>query len=254
MPLGKTPLDQLPPVITLNGPKKVYLQPTEPYVELGASMTDITDTQALIEMSSAVVIAGDTVTSGTPEIPAVVFPQADPVLETEGIPGTYVITYDSFVQFADRTDDDNPTDDELAAEALIATHVAAQVTREVIVKGRPEITLNGDNPLELVRGDLYIEEGADIKDYDETGTLVDKYKWSDLTYAVEPGVPATAGEVDTFHPFEQKIQINAYDLNNAEAGEYEVTYNYTDTEHLSAIEVVRVVTVVETATAPVIVT
>ena len=238
MPLGKTPLDQLPPVITLNGPKKVYLQPTEPYVELGASMTDITDTQALIEMSSAVVIAGDTVTSGTPEIPAVVFPQADPVLETEGIPGTYVITYDSFVQFADPA---VPTPEE-------ATHVAAQVTREVIVKGRPVITLVGANPLELVRGDLYIEEGADITDYDETGTLVDKYKWSDLTYAVEPGVPATAGEVDTFHPFEQKIQINAYDLNNAEAGEYEVTYNYTDTEHLSAIEVVRVVTVVETAT------
>ncbi len=248
MPLGKTPLDQLPPVITLNGPKRVYLQPTEPYVELGASMTDITDTQALIEMSSAVVIGGATVLSGTPEVPAVLLPVTPPVPAAEGTPGTYVITYDSFVQFVARGDDDNPTDAELEAEALIATHVAAQVTREVIVKGRPVIALVGDNPLELVRGDLYIEEGADITDYDETGALVDKYLWSDLTYAVEPGVPATSSEVDTFHPFEQKIQINAYDLNNAEAGEYEVTYNYTDTEHLSAIEVVRVVNVVETAT------
>ena len=244
MPLGKTPLDQLPPVITLNGPKRVYLQPTEPYVELGASMTDITDTQALIEMSSAVVIAGDTVDSGTPEVPAVLLPQADPVPAVEGKPGIYVITYDSFVQFVARVDDDNPTDAELEAEALIATHVAAQVTREVIVKGRPVITLNGDNPLELNRGDLYIEEGADITDANGA-----EYKWSDLSYDDETGVSAVSPAVDTFHPFEQKIQINAYDLNNAEAGEYEITYNYTDTEHLSAIEVVRVVKVVEPTTA-----
>ena len=155
------------------------------------------------------------------------------------------------MQFVARGDDDNPTDAELEAEALIATHVAVQVTREVIVKGRPVITLVGDNPLELVRGDLYIEEGADITDANGA-----EYAYGDLSYDDETGVSAVSPAVDTFHPFEQKIQINAYDLDMSKAGEYEVTYNYTDTEHLSAIEVVRVVTVLDPgapATAPVVV-
>ncbi len=249
MPLGKTPLDQLPPVITLNGPKRVYLQPTEPYVELGASMTDLTATQTLVEMSSAVVIAGDTVLSGTPEVPPVIFPQKDPVPAVEGTAGTYIVTYDSFPVpvAAAPVDPLKPTEAEQKAINAEITATAAQVTREVIVKGRPEITLIGDNPLELNRGDLYIEEGADISDVNGVA-----YAYADLTYAVEPGVPAVSPEVDTFHPFEQKIQIDAYDLDMSEAGEYEVTYNYTDTENLAAIEVVRVVTVLDPGAAPVV--
>ncbi|MBT8183828.1 MAG: DUF5011 domain-containing protein, partial [Eudoraea sp.] len=84
----------------------------------------------------------------------------------------------------------------------------------------PEITLLGDNPLELNVGDTYVEAGAtatDDVDGDISGSIV---------------IDATAVDVNT-------------------PGSYPVTYNVTDSGGLPATEVIRTVNVSD-VTAPVI--
>ena len=94
---------------------------------------------------------------------------------------------------------------------------ASMSSAPLIIKldlGVPVITLLGDNPLELLGGETYIEPGATATDNEDGDITAD-------------------------------IVIDASAVNTAVAGTYEVTYNVTDGAGNAATEVVRTVTVLD---------
>ncbi|MCB0851250.1 MAG: DUF5011 domain-containing protein, partial [Bacteroidetes bacterium] len=108
-----------------------------------------------------------------------------------------------------------------------AGNAATEVIRTVNVNPdtvAPVITLIGDNPVELVLGQFYIEEGATASD--------------DINGDISGDIIIDASAVDT-----------------DSLGSYQVTYNVSDQAGNAAVQVVRVVNVNEPApdtTAPVI--
>ena len=101
-----------------------------------------------------------------------------------------------------------------------AGNTAVEVTREIRVVDTtiPEIVLQGDNPLNINIGAAYSEPGfAATDNYDDNATLT--------------GAVVVGGDT----------------VDNSTVGQYNITYNVTDSSNNNAVEVIRVVNVNDTS-------
>ena len=101
-----------------------------------------------------------------------------------------------------------------------AGNPAVEVTREIRVVDTtiPEIVLQGDNPLNINIGAAYSEPGfAATDNYDDNATLT--------------GAVVVGGDT----------------VDNSTVGQYNITYNVTDSSNNNAVEVIRVVNVNDTS-------
>src|SRR5690625_2342997 len=174
---GEGDEDTVAPEITLNGDNPMELEVGETYDEPGATAEEEVDG----DVSDAIEVTGDVDTSTV---------------------GEYEVVY--------------TVSDEAGNEAT-ATRVVNVVEADGNGEGdedtvAPEITLNGDNPMELEVGETYDEPGATAED-DVDG---------DVSDAIE-----VSGDVDT-----------------STVGEYEVVYTVSDEAGNEATET-RIVNIVE---------
>src|SRR5699024_2218344 len=165
-------VDEVAPEITLNGDNPMELEVGDTYEEPGATAEDDVDG----DVTDAIEISGEVNTDEA---------------------GTYEVVY---------------TVSDAAGNTATETRTVHVVEPEEVDEVAPEITLNGDNPMELEVGDTYEEPGATAED-DVDG---------DVTDAIE-----ISGEVNT-----------------DEAGTYEVVYTVSDAAGNTATET-RTVHVVE---------
>jgi len=253
--------DTTPPVITLNGASTVNLNAGDTYTELGATATDDVDG----DLTSSIVIGGDTVDANTPN--------------------TYLVTYN----VSDAAGN--------AATEVVRTVIVAPDTTA------PVITLNGASTVNLNLGDTYNELGAaatDNVDGDLTSSIIIGGDTVDTntanTYLVTYNVSDAAGNAateivrtvivapDTTAPIitlngastinlniggtytelgatatddvdgdlTSNIVIGGDTVDTNAANTYLVTYNVSDAAGNAATEVVRTVIVAPDTTAPVI--
>ncbi|WP_299223709.1 immunoglobulin-like domain-containing protein [uncultured Psychroserpens sp.] len=244
------------PVITLNGSSTVNLNVGETYTELGATATDNIDGN----LTSSIVIGGDTVNTS--------------------LPGTYVVTY-------------NVSD--AAGNAAVEVTRTVNVIPDTTP---PIITLIGSSTINLELGASYTDQGAtatDNIDGDITSSIVvggDTVNTSlpgtyVVTYNVSDAAGNSAAEItravtinpDTTAPIITLIGASTISLNIGEnyseqgatatdnidgditsniviggsvntsvAGIYNVTYDVSDSAGNNAIQVLRIVNVSESST------
>src|SRR5699024_6698871 len=156
--------DEVAPEITLNGENPMELEVGDTYEEPGATAEDDVDG----DVTDGIEISGEVNTDEA---------------------GTYEVVY---------------TVSDAAGNTATETRTVHVVEPEVVDEVAPEITLNGENPMELEVGDTYEEPGATAED-DVDG---------DVTDAIE-----ISGEVNT-----------------DEAGTYEVVYTVSDAAGNTATE------------------
>nr|WP_246615964.1 immunoglobulin-like domain-containing protein [Aquimarina litoralis] len=232
-------VDTTAPVITLNGANPQTIELGAGYTELGATTDD----------GSAVVIDASAFVDAV---------------------GSYTITYN-------------------AADASGNNAVEVSRTVNVVDTTAPVITLNGSNPQIIAEGGMYTELGATTDDgsmvvidasavnTNAVGSYIVTYNATDASGNAAAQVTRTVNVVDTNAPIitlnganPQAIElgasyvelgataddgstvvIDASAVNTNVLGSYNVTYNATDAAGNAAVEVVRIVNVVDT-TAPVI--
>ncbi|GLR19451.1 hypothetical protein GCM10007940_40670 [Portibacter lacus] len=168
-----TVIENMKPVITLNGDNPMNIEVGDTYTEPEATAFD--DEDGVIDPSN-IVIGGD-------------------VVNTSSV-GTFFITYDV-----------NDSNGVPADQVIRTVNVTDPADSEA-----PVITLLGDNPLDFIVGETYVEPGAtalDNIDGDISGNIV--------------------------------IDISALDMNTI--GSYMVTYNVSDAALNAAIQVSRTVNV-----------
>ncbi len=119
-------VDTTPPVITLLGDNPLIIEIGSAYSDPGATASDDVDG----DLTSAIVVGGATVNANAV--------------------GDYVVTYDV---------------SDLSGNAAIQQTRTVQVVDSTVVDTTPPvITLLGDNPLDLVVGDTYVEPGVTATD------------------------------------------------------------------------------------------
>ena len=245
-----TVVDTTAPVITLNGDDFITLEAGDEYIDENAIWTDIVDGSGVLIAEGQV----DITSPGTYVLnynhtdqagnPAVTVTRTVNVVDTIAplisLNGGNQVTLEAGSNYGDAgalwTDTvDGEGSATLSGEVNpdlpgtysltysytdAAGNVAIPVVRTVTVVDTtiPLITLNGDDLITLEAGEEYTDENA---------------TWTDIVDGT--GVVVAIGEVDTLEP-----------------GEYQLFYNYTDTNGNTAEEVRRTVMVVDT-TSPVIV-
>jgi len=240
------------PVLTLDGSDPVNLTAGDTYVEDGATCDDTEDG----DISASVVIGGDLVDDNTVGTYVVTYDCDDgdgnsaiqitrtvnvatagniPVLTLDGSDPVNLAVGDTYVE--DGATCDDTEDGDISASVVIGGEVvdentegtyvvtydctdgdgnsAIQITRTVnvtIVGNIPVLTLVGSDPVNLAVGDTYVEAGATCIDTED----------SDISASV----------VDT-----------RFIVNTSTAGTYVVTYDCTDGDGNSAIQITRTVNV-----------
>jgi hypothetical protein len=244
--------DTTAPVITLNGLSSVDVERGIPYIEDGASATD------LVDGSVSVTIGGDTVDENTPGTYIITYDAvdkagnsavqqtrtvtvADTTPPTLTLLGQAVINHpqDSIYNDAGATASDSFDDDAILTSTIavsgdnvdvntVGTYIiqydvsdssgnaAAPVSRTVIVEDTtaPIITLTGSSLVTIERGNSYTDAGATASDNND----------GDLTTNI-----ATTGSVNTLV-----------------AGDYVISYNVSDAAGNAALQVQRTVQVRDT--------
>src|SRR5699024_8259621 len=146
-------VDEVAPEITLNGKNPMELEVGDTYEEPGATAEDDVDG----DVTDAIEISGEVNTDEA---------------------GTYEVVY---------------TVSDAAGNTATETRTVHVVEPEEVDEVAPEITLNGDNPMELEVGDTYEEPGATAEDDDE-GDVTDAIEISGELKTDEAG---TEEEEDT---------------------------------------------------------
>ena len=225
------------PAITLNGGTTIALEVgVDVYTELGATAADDLFGD-LADPDLWTISGGDAVDTDTV--------------------GTYLVTYDV----------SNPN-------GLPAT----QVTRTVNVSERPVITLHGPEEVTIIAGTRYwlrdldafgnnnippnCDTNPDATPVEGKGCFYDDFfehethGWSDVTVMdgedgeITLDVVVDDRAVWTTHPTPENPNLDLYEYTGW-VGEYEVSYNATDSAGLAAVEVVRTIHVVEPEVDPV---
>jgi hypothetical protein len=244
-----TVIDTTAPVITLTGDAEITLEVGSTYTELGATATDNYDATVEVVITGALdtsLVDTYTITytatdsnSNTSNITRtvdIVDTVAPVIIVTGGT--TFTIGYGEtftipIVTLTDNYDDDRiitlsgVLSEDIDSLVINATYTitynatdannnAAEevvITVTVVDTTAPEITLNGDAEITLEAGEAYTELGANVTDNVDSDDVAD---------------------------------VGGDTVDTSVVGTYVVTYDFTDSSSNDAIQVTRIVTVVDT--------
>ena len=214
--------DSNPPVITLNGATVINLNVGDPFADPGAIATDPEEG----DLSSSIVVGGDTVDTTVPGTYVITYNVSDssgnaatqvtrtvnvadnnpPVITLNGLATIAINVGDPFADpgaTAVDSEEGNLTSSIVVGGDVVnpttagtyvitynvsdsAGNAATEVTRTVIVNALPVVTILGDNPATVVEGQAYTDAGATASDF-EDGNLTSAIQTQNLVNTSVPG-------------------------------------------------------------------